>query len=151
MRGTCVPVFALCATTTSRCIFCQVSYPTMRRHTTQGSSSAPNQVIGCGLVIYLKLLSPFCQARFSSTLIFTHRNISSSPPLKSIPSCKMSPSYRGYALLSIPGGDNRIWFKNVPLELLISLTYHWPLSHQNSQCRRETTFDLNPTGADGFP
>lgn len=99
---------------------------------------------------YLKLFKDFCHALLSSTLIFTHLKICSSPPLKSIPSCKISPSYNGYALLSIPGADNLIWFKNVPLELFTSLTYHCPPSHQNSQCRRDTTFDLNPTGAEGF-
>lgn len=47
----------------------------------------------------------------------------------------------------MPGELSRIWFKKVPLLDFTSLTYHWPLSHQKSQWRRDTTFDLNPTGA----
>ena len=35
----------------------------------------------------------------------------------------------------------------MPLLLRTSLMYHCPSSHQSSQCLRETTFDLNPTGA----
>lgn len=35
--------------------------------------------------------------------------------------------------------------RKVPDELLTSLTYHWPLEHQNSQCLRLTTLDLKPT------
>lgn len=95
---------------------------------------------------YLKLFNPFCQALFNSTRIFTQRKIGSSPPLKSIPSCNTSPSYSGNALLSIPGALSLIWFKNVPLLDFTSFTNHCPLSYQNSQCRLDTTFDLNPTG-----
>ena len=36
----------------------------------------------------------------------------------------------------------------MPEELLTSLMYHCPWEHQNSQCLRLTTFDLNPTGAE---
>lgn len=37
--------------------------------------------------------------------------------------------------------------RKVPDELFTSLIYHTPAENQNSQCRRLTTFDLNPTGA----
>ena len=30
---------------------------------------------------------------------------------------------------------------------MTSRTYHCEFSHQNSQCFRDTTLDLNPTGA----
>jgi hypothetical protein len=47
----------------------------------------------------------------------------------------------------MPGPESRTWFKKVPEEDLTSLTYHCPFDCQNSQCLRETTFDLKPTGA----
>lgn len=52
----------------------------------------------------------------------------------------------GYGRLSTPGLDRRTWLRKVPELDLTSLTYHCPLAHQNSQWRRETTFDLKPTG-----
>lgn len=36
----------------------------------------------------------------------------------------------------------------MPDELLTSFIYHWPFEHQNSQCLRLTTLDLNPIGAE---
>jgi hypothetical protein len=96
---------------------------------------------------YLKGLRLFCHDRLHSMRIFTQRNIISSPPLKSIPSCTTSPSLTGHGLLSTPGGLRRRWFKKVPELDLTSLMYHCEFSHQNSQCFRETTLDLNPTGA----
>lgn len=41
-----------------------------------------------------------------------------------------------------------MWLRKVPELDLTSLIHHWPSLHQNSQCLRDTTFDLNPTGAD---
>jgi hypothetical protein len=96
---------------------------------------------------YLNVLSLFCQPRFNSNRILTHRNIISSPPLKSMPNCTMSPSLIGNGLDSVPGGLSLMWFRNVPELLLTSLIYHLPVSYQNSQCRLLTTLLLNPTGA----
>jgi hypothetical protein len=50
--------------------------------------AAPPDVIFLNFlcVAMLKVFSLFCQPRFSSSLILTHRKIISSPPLKSIPS-----------------------------------------------------------------
>lgn len=98
-------------------------------------------------VFMLKALSLACQPRFSSSLIFTQRNIISSPPLKSMPNCTISPSLTGKGLDSVPGGLRRIWLRKVPLLLLTSLMNHFPSSYQNSQCRLLTTLLLNPTGA----
>lgn len=95
---------------------------------------------------YLNGLGLFCQPRFSSSLILTHRKMFSSPPLKSIPSWTMSPSLMGNGLLSCDGGLSLMWFKKVPEELLTSLMNHLPSSHQNSQWRRLTTLLLKPTG-----
>ena len=47
----------------------------------------------------------------------------------------------------MPGPERRTWLRKVPELDLTSFTYHWPLDCQNSQCLRETTFDLKPTGA----
>lgn len=96
---------------------------------------------------YLKALSLFCHPRFSSSLILTQRKIISSPPLKSIPSCTISPSFTANGFDSVPGGLRRMWLRKVPELLLTSLMYHLPSSYQNSQCRRLTTLLLNPTGA----
>ena len=96
---------------------------------------------------YLNVFSLFCQPRFNSSLILTQRNIISSPPLKSMPSCTMSPSFMGNGFDSVPGGLSRIWLRKVPELLLTSLMYHLPPSYQNSQCRLLTTLLLNPTGA----
>ena len=90
----------------------------------------------------------FCHARLHSTRIFTHLNIISSPPLKSIPSCTTSPSWTGNGLDSVLGWLSLMWLRKVPEELLTSLMYHCPWEHQNSQCLRLTTFDLKPTGAE---
>lgn len=97
---------------------------------------------------YLYLFKVFCHALLHSTRIFTHLNIISSPPLKSIPNCTMSPSWTGNGFDSTLGWLSLIWLRNVPEELFTSLIYHCPLEHQNSQCLRLTTLDLNPTGAD---
>lgn len=88
----------------------------------------------------------FCHPRLSSNRILTQRKIISSPPLKSIPSWMMSPSFTIYGFDSVPGGLRRMWFRNVPDELLTSLMCHFPFSNQNSQCRRLTTLLLKPTG-----
>jgi hypothetical protein len=103
----------------------------------------------CGAVAwsYLKLLGLVCHPLLSSTLIFTHRNIISSPPLKSMPSCTMSPSLTIYGFDSVPGGLSLMWLRKVPEELFASLIYHLPPSNQNSQCLRLTTLLLKPTGA----
>jgi len=101
-----------------------------------------------GIVTYLKLFKLFCHARLHSTRIFTHLNIISSPPLKSMPSCTTSPSLTGKGFDSTLGWLKRMWFRKVPDELLTSLMYHCPFEHQNSQCLRLTTFDLKPTGAE---
>jgi hypothetical protein len=97
---------------------------------------------------YLKLLGPVCHPLFSSTRIFTHLNIISSPPLKSIPNCTISPSLTGNGLDSVPGELSRMWLRNVPDELFTSLINHRPPEHQNSQWRLLTTLDLKPTGAE---
>ena len=94
----------------------------------------------------LKELRLFCQLRLHSTLILTHRKMISSPPLKSMPSCTTSPSFTGNARDSVPGEESRTWLRKVPEEDLTSLTYHCPELCQNSQCRRDTTLDLKPTG-----
>lgn len=99
------------------------------------------------IMAYLKVFSLFCQPRFSSSRILTHRKIISSPPLKSIPSWTISPSFTGYGLDSVPGGLSRMWLRKVPELLLTSLIYHFPSSYQNSQWRRLTTLLLKPTGA----
>ena len=96
---------------------------------------------------HLKLLGPFCHPLLSSTRIFTHLNIISSPPLKSMPNCTISPSFTGYGLDSVPGELRRIWLRNVPDELFTSLMNQRPPAHQNSQWRLLTTLDLKPTGA----
>lgn len=96
---------------------------------------------------YLKVFNLFCHPRFSSSLILTQRKIISSPPLKSMPSCTISPSLTGYGFDSVPGGLRRMWLRKVPELLLTSLIYHLPSSYQNSQCRRLTTLLLKPTGA----
>lgn len=41
-----------------------------------------------------------------------------------------------------------MWFKKVPELDLTSLIHHCPSLHQNSQCLRDTTLDLKPTGAE---
>lgn len=92
-----------------------------------------------------------CQERLHSTRMRTHRKIISSPPLKSIPSCTMSPSLMGYSLDTMFGWLSRMWFRNVPDELPTSLTCHWALMYMNSQCLRLTTLDLKPTGAPDGP
>ncbi len=97
---------------------------------------------------YLKLLRVFCHALLHSTRILTHRNIISSPPRKSIPNCITSPSLTGKGLDSTLGWLSLMWLRKVPEELFTSLMYHCPFEHQNSQCLRLTTFDLNPTGAE---
>ena len=112
-----------------------------------------------GPVSNLKLLRLFCHDRLHSIRILTHRNIISSPPRKSIPNCTISPSLTGNGRDSTLGWLSRMWLRKVPDELRTSLIYHCPWEHQNSQCLRLTTFDLNPTGADegafegglGFP
>lgn len=96
---------------------------------------------------YLNVFSLFCHPRFNSRRIFTHRKIISSPPLKSMPSCTMSPSFMGNGFDSVPGGLSRMWLRKVPELLLTSFMYHLPPSYQNSQCRLLTTLLLNPTGA----
>lgn len=116
----------------------------MRLHATcllVRSSSKPRQET------YLKGLGPFCHPLLSSILILTHLNIISSPPLKSMPNCTISPSFTGYGFDSVPGRLRRIWLRKVPDELLTSLIYQRPFEYQNSQCRLLTTLDLNPTGA----
>lgn len=95
----------------------------------------------------LKLFRLFCQPRFISIRIFTQRKITSSPPLKSMPSCTKSPSLTGNGRDSMPGPERRTWLRKVPELDFTSFTYHCPLDCQNSQCLRETTFDLKPTGA----
>lgn len=45
------------------------------------------------------------------------------------------------------GWLRRIRFKKVPDELPTSLMCHCPLTKENSQCFRLTTFDLKPIGA----
>src|SRR6478609_568335 len=85
----------------------------------------------CTNFTHLNVFNLFCHPRLSSSLILTHRKIISSPPLKSMPSCTISPSLTGKALLSCDGGLRRIWFKNVPEELLTSRMYHFPSSCQN--------------------
>lgn len=96
---------------------------------------------------YLNVFNLFCHPLFNSNLILTHRKIISSPPLKSIPNCTISPSLIGNGLDSVPGGLSRIWLRNVPELLLTSLMYHLPASYQNSQCLLLTTLLLKPTGA----
>lgn len=101
---------------------------------------------------YLNSLGCCCQDRLHSIRMRTHRKIISSPPLKSIPNCTMSPSLIGYNLDTMFGWLSRMWFKKVPDELPTSLTCHWPFTNKNSQCLRLTTFDLNPTGeSEGAP
>lgn len=113
------------------------------------SKNKKNQrVDGC---LYLNSLRPFCQPRLHSTLILTQRKMTSSPPLKSMPSWTISPSLTGYGRLSMPGLLRRMWFKKVPELLLQSLMYHWLLVHQNSQWFRLTTLLLKPTGATVHP
>src|SRR6266516_7782846 len=96
---------------------------------------------------HLKLFGRFCQDLLHSIRIFTHLNIISSPPRKSMPNCTMSPSLMGNSFDSIFGWLSLIWFKKVPDELQTSLTCHWPSLKLNSQCFRLTTLDLKPTGA----
>src|SRR5690606_35609477 len=64
-----------------------------------------------------------------------------------MPNWMISPSFTGKGFDSVPGGLRRMWFRNVPDELLTSLMYHFPPSNQNSQCRLLTTLLLKPTGA----
>ena len=106
------------------------------------------EVLDMRMWTYLKLLRLFCHALFNSTRIFTHLKIISSPPLKSMPSWTTSPSLTGNGFDSMLGWLSLMWLRNVPEELCTSLINHCPFSHQNSQCFRLTTFDLNPTGAD---
>ena len=57
---------------------------------------------------HLKWFRAFCHPRLHSTLIFTHRKIISAPPLKSIPNCTTSPSFRGNGFDSRFGWLSRI-------------------------------------------
>lgn len=97
---------------------------------------------------YLKLLGVlFCKPLLSSILILTHLNIISSPPLKSMPNCTISPSWIGYGFDSVPGELSRMWLRKVPEELLTSIMNQRSSENQNSQWRLLTTLDLKPTGA----
>ena len=100
---------------------------------------------------YLNSLGRCCQARLHSIRMRTQRKIISSPPLKSMPNCTISPSLMGYNLDTMVGWLSRIWFRNVPDELPTSLTCQVPFTYTNSQWRRLTTFDLKPTGASDGP